>query len=255
MASARELHPADLAEPCKHKRRRSTLRTSSPTKNLNHRPVKLTNYDRPNPPETNNSNNRRRHHRTRLRYNNPEMTDKDILLWEGVRLTSESLFQGVTSLESAMEKDRDNLPLQELKSLVTPLERHTDPGDLLVFCPSNYLHQIPLHALELSDGEVLIHRNPITYCYSLSVLKHNFLADSAPNEETTCSSFQEVALFGDIAEDKPGPPRFSFHAGRKAIQELGDWFGVTPLLGFMLGLARHLEGERMAGVRVQICRA
>lgn len=57
-----------------------------------------------------------------------------------------------------------------LEELVRPLASHTLPGDKLIFCPTGPLHDLPLHAL-LVDGKMLIERNPITYCHSLSMLR------------------------------------------------------------------------------------
>lgn len=59
--------------------------------------------------------------------------------------------------------------LTELNWLVEPLQKHSKPGDLLVFCPSGVLHGLPLHALSI-DGQCLIERNPIVYTGSLSLL-------------------------------------------------------------------------------------
>jgi hypothetical protein len=83
------------------------------------------------------------------------MTDEGILQWKGTRFNrEENMFQGGRDLEDAMSEPRDKSPLHDLKPLVVPLLEHTDPGSLLVFCPSNFLHQLPLHALELPDGTV-----------------------------------------------------------------------------------------------------
>ncbi|KAH0565549.1 hypothetical protein GP486_001062 [Trichoglossum hirsutum] len=66
-----------------------------------------------------------------------------------------------------------NTWLEAINALVKPLGSASQPGDLLVFCPTKFLHGIPLHALKV-DGEVLIRRNPIIYTYSLSQLRHCF---------------------------------------------------------------------------------
>lgn len=58
--------------------------------------------------------------------------------------------------------------LYELNPLVAPLA-WTTPGQTLVFSPCGNLHRIPLHALKI-DGEVIIKRNPVVYCSSLSAL-------------------------------------------------------------------------------------
>jgi hypothetical protein len=152
-----------------------------------------------------------------------DMTDRDILLWKGVRFNTESFFEGGSALGDAMREPRWDSSLQDLRPLVEPLEKHTDPGFLLVFCPSNYLHQLPLHALELSDDTILIHRNPIVYCYSLSVLRHNFFTASTADKKGL--SRGQIALLGNIVKDEHGVP---YPAGHQAIQELSDWFGVKP---------------------------
>ena len=65
--------------------------------------------------------------------------------------------------------DSDNTDfLYELNPLVEPLA-WTKPGQTLVFSPCGSLHRIPLHALKV-DGEVIIKRNPVVYCSSLSAL-------------------------------------------------------------------------------------
>lgn len=58
--------------------------------------------------------------------------------------------------------------LYELNPLVAPLA-WTKPGQTLVFSPCGNLHRIPLHALKIDD-EVIIKRNPVVYCSSLSAL-------------------------------------------------------------------------------------
>ena len=58
--------------------------------------------------------------------------------------------------------------LYELNPLVEPLA-WTKPGQTLVFSPCGNLHSIPLHALKI-DGEVIIKRNSVVYCSSLSAL-------------------------------------------------------------------------------------
>ena len=72
-----------------------------------------------------------------------------------------------------MKLDTDDLQdddatefLYELNPLVEPLA-WTKPGQTLVFSPCGNMHRIPLHALKI-DGEVIIKRNPVVYCSSLS---------------------------------------------------------------------------------------
>ena len=54
--------------------------------------------------------------------------------------------------------------------LIMLLQHLTSPNDLLVLCPTQELHCVPLHAIQL-DGKALIDRNLIIYTQSLSVLR------------------------------------------------------------------------------------
>jgi hypothetical protein len=63
--------------------------------------------------------------------------------------------------------DWDN-PLQELQDLIEPLMADSSKGDLVILSPTDILHQIPLHALLFSNGELLLVRNPVVYCASLT---------------------------------------------------------------------------------------
>jgi CHAT domain-containing protein len=67
----------------------------------------------------------------------------------------------------ASENDELN-PLRQLDGLIAPLKTLSAPGDLLVFCPTNLLHSLPLHALKLDNDLSLIKRNPIVYTASLT---------------------------------------------------------------------------------------
>ena len=62
--------------------------------------------------------------------------------------------------------------LYKLNPLVEPLA-WTKPGQTLVFSPCGNLHRIPLHALKI-NGEVVIRRNPVVYCSSLSALVNTY---------------------------------------------------------------------------------
>ncbi|KAG6138411.1 hypothetical protein E4U28_004229 [Claviceps purpurea] len=76
--------------------------------------------------------------------------------------------------QSALQKgdrhaeDDDNFCLRALDALVAPLQRQSQPGDLLVLLPAGILHSIPLHALWLPSRMLLLERNPIVYSDSLT---------------------------------------------------------------------------------------
>ena len=80
--------------------------------------------------------------------------------------------------------------LRYLAPLVKPLASCTNPGQVLVFSPTKALHRLPFHALRL-DGKVLIERNPIVYCQSLSLLRLCNMAtqrESGPRGTSTALS-------------------------------------------------------------------
>ncbi|KAA8907834.1 hypothetical protein FN846DRAFT_918759 [Sphaerosporella brunnea] len=53
-----------------------------------------------------------------------------------------------------------NDALQQLNTLVAPLAECRKPGDVLILCPTQVLHRIPLHALAVT-GELLIQCNSV----------------------------------------------------------------------------------------------
>jgi CHAT domain-containing protein len=65
--------------------------------------------------------------------------------------------------------------LQNLKGLIQPLKAATQPGDTLILCPTESLHRLPLHALQLinpnNENQLLLARNPVLYCHSLSIFR------------------------------------------------------------------------------------
>ncbi|RYP02971.1 hypothetical protein DL765_010641 [Monosporascus sp. GIB2] len=69
--------------------------------------------------------------------------------------------------------DGEDAALAWLSRLVQPLVEISKPGDLLVICPSESLHGIPLHAAKISGEDekltYLIERNPIVYTASMTV--------------------------------------------------------------------------------------
>jgi CHAT domain-containing protein len=60
--------------------------------------------------------------------------------------------------------------LHHLDFLIAPLGKYSNPGDLLILCPTKLLHRLPLHALAVDD-QALIERNPVIYTQSLSMLR------------------------------------------------------------------------------------
>lgn len=114
--------------------------------------------------------------------------------------------------------------LPEMDELVAPLGELTAPGETLILCPTQALHQVPLSALRV-DGEILIQRNPLVYCHSLSILR--YCLKSAIHSNHASLGRPPVALFA--GPDWPTMPNRLVH-GREVVQELSAEFGVTPFL-------------------------
>ncbi|KAI9873232.1 MAG: hypothetical protein M1830_000675 [Pleopsidium flavum] len=98
--------------------------------------------------------------------------------------------------------DTDSPLIEVLNRLVEPLKTWTELGQVLVFCPTKVLHRIPLHALKL-DKEVLIERNPIVYCQSLSVLQFCQMS-SKVQPSTSPPSFRAAVINPLSAEATTG---------------------------------------------------
>lgn len=87
------------------------------------------------------------------------------ITWDEV----DEIVNGFMELDSNdLQDSRSAALLDKLSPLVQPLS-WTRPGQTLVFSPFGKIHRIPLHALKI-DGEIVIRRNPVVYCSSLSAL-------------------------------------------------------------------------------------
>ena len=123
-----------------------------------------------------------------------------------------------------LKSKKNSKILYKLNPLVEPLKHLSKPGQILVFSPCGNLHRIPLHALKL-DGEVLIRRNPIVYCSSLSALtiafenrqeKEKRSVTTVPRQE---SSSLNASMYGDPPSD----------VGKKALHATASRLGVSQL--------------------------
>ena len=126
--------------------------------------------------------------------------------------------------------------LYKLNPLVEPLKHLSKPGQVLVLLPFGSLNRIPLHALKL-DGEVLIHRNPIVYCSSLSALTVAFESRQEKEKSaTTPSSSQPLSVKASIYGDPPSD------VGKKALHATAAVLGVQQA---------HIEEQFRSSLFVQ----
>ena len=79
----------------------------------------------------------------------------------------------------------DESALKGLYPLVEAAVKFSNPGDHILLCPTDVLFRIPLHAIELPDGQPWIQRNPIIYTQSLSILR--LCQTSAASLDEACS--------------------------------------------------------------------
>jgi len=159
-----------------------------------------------------------------------EITGEEVANWylQLFRHTDKSL-----TVENMMRDPETRKRLMELEELVEPLSDCTRPGDLLVLCPTSILHRIPLHAIQIAEPsaasgfQTLIHRNPVVYCPSLSVLRHCFWSSkslpSSPIKPPDMAIFHGIPPYNNVQDD-------IFAAGRTAIQNLATRFNTNPIL-------------------------
>jgi CHAT domain-containing protein len=86
-------------------------------------------------------------------------TPREILEWKKQHLNS-------ATMEDLIAADKQ---LNELSGLVEPLTLLARDREMLVFCPSGPLHDIPLHAIPLKDKPI-IDNHPVVYTSSFTLL-------------------------------------------------------------------------------------
>ena len=118
-------------------------------------------------------------------------------------------------------------------SLIAPLAERTQPGEVLVFCPTEMLHRLPLHALDIEE-EPLIRRNPVVYVHSHSLLRYSRLATEYAADLGAAVNPQFLSGIGG-----GGDRRFS--AGRNSIIELASRFHSQPMIDGSSSKTRFLD--------------
>ncbi|KAF2105079.1 hypothetical protein NA57DRAFT_71274 [Rhizodiscina lignyota] len=118
-------------------------------------------------------------------------------------------------------------------SLVTPLERRTREGDVLVLCPTHELHRLPMHALDV-DEEPLIRRNPVLYIHSHSLLRS---CQSAALYAADVQSPMNALVFSGIGRIHDR----SYRAGRKSVVDVAARLNAEPLIDETATKPRFLD--------------
>ena len=123
--------------------------------------------------------------------------------------------------ESLCQPENES-PLRQLDQLILPLSFLVKPGSVLVLSPSGPLHSIPLHALRLPNGRLLIENNPVVYSPSLSILHHCMLRTFLPRPTEIT-----MAAFG--AYEEPSFEDASSKEVKTSLSEYINLFGGTFL--------------------------
>ncbi len=86
--------------------------------------------------------------------------------------TAQHLGSSADSESCIMMDEREAAhPMHMLTSLIQPLARMSKPEDILVLSPTENLHSLPLHALQIAcdhGSKPLIERNPVVYTASMT---------------------------------------------------------------------------------------
>ncbi len=170
------------------------------------------------------------------------ITAAEIQSWVSRHLNSESKFPPGEENEGALsglreEDEAEDGPLRELDALVAPLSELSRRDDLLVFCPSGILHSLPLHALRVGpneEGNILIVRNPIVYCASLTSFKQCCQRASAIGVRETPSCKNFLAVYEPTFTDGPDEEGFSQVEKEEvysSVKSLADYFRAESSVG------------------------
>ncbi|KAF2450170.1 hypothetical protein P171DRAFT_468581 [Karstenula rhodostoma CBS 690.94] len=120
-------------------------------------------------------------------------------------------------------------------AVIQPLAKRTNPDDILVLCPTDFLNGMPLHALDI-DGEALLWRNPCVYVHSHSLLRP--CASAAQYASDTATPLNRKFLSG-IDKDA-----VLLAAGRDSIVDLSTQLQGTTLIDESATKANFLDNAK-----------
>lgn len=111
--------------------------------------------------------------------------------------------------------------LKYLYPLIEAAIKHSDPGDTILVCPTEILFRIPIHAIELPNGDPWIQRNPIVYTQSLAIQR---LCDTSASEADRNRTRRPLAVQALSEEDLalPGAADMAFASRTNARVLMGE---------------------------------
>ena len=153
---------------------------------------------------------------------------------------------------------KDTRRFDGLEQLVVPIKEFSQPGDLLVLCPTDILHAIPLHAIELKDDEdprrtrPIIERNPVVYVPSLAILRTclDRVVDGVPTPQPSSepSGHIPAAWSATVCSKYPGTQAEAV-AVRTHVADLGRILGATAVLSddalSLSSFAQAVQGSKI----------
>lgn len=127
---------------------------------------------------------------------------------------------GASGRVRPLAADMEDLFQHQLAPVADLLASVSDPGDVLLVCPTGFLHHVPLGAVD-TGGQPLLARNPVSLLPSGSFLR--VVGATRSGSERPGPVGRRVAVFGD--------PTGDLHGTRAEALRLAGQFGVRPVLG------------------------
>lgn len=109
--------------------------------------------------------------------------------------------------------------MRQLAPLVKPLISCTEPNEILVFSQTGTLNALPLHALEIEDGKLVLERNPVVYSSNLSILRSCMLR----RQQRSLPASPTAIVFGNPSKDREGSTESSTY--------IAKLFDMEPRIG------------------------
>lgn len=134
--------------------------------------------------------------------------------------------------QDTFDDDDDECCLRKLDNLIRPLQLISKPGDLIVCSASGVLHAIPLHALWIEQGPLIL-RNHVIYCASQTTFAQCFHRAA----ETTPSKGSRTVF----AVYEEGPETSFFPKEQQPVYSSADTLGSTLQADVYSGLSAEIS--------------
>ncbi len=143
----------------------------------------------------------------------------------------------------------------DISGLVQPLTNLTQPGEIMIFCPTALLHRIPLHSIEVIADESLgwepfIYRNPVLFIHS-----HSLLRVCHWNSQFSAETMAPLSpLLMNGIPDREGNEAFGH--GRDSVKMLAAQLGAMAWLNEQATkstFVEHAPNSRLIHVHSHVC--